>query len=395
MCSPVSTGLQRSRLLDIGERLTLIPTGFHVHPKVGQFLEKRQKALSGGVDIDWATAEALALASLADEGHPIRFSGQDSVRGAFSHRHLHLHDQVTGDVHDCLGGFGAEIEAFDTPLIENAVLGFEYGFSVASPDSLVVWEAQFGDFLNVCQAVFDQYVTGGEQRWLFSSGLVMLLPHGWDGGGPDHSTGHVERVLGRCAQGNIQLVNVSTPAQYFHVLRRQLKRDFRKPLVILSPKVLLRLPACRSDLSDFFPETGFRTVLDDCAGDRGARDRGAVKLVLICSGKVFYALEAERGKRGLDDQVAIVRLEQIYPFPGRDLAKVLSGYGKANFTWVQEEPENLGAFGWLDRRLETAAGQRVRLVARPEAASPAAGWRAWHDREERELFDAAFEPRFL
>jgi len=390
MCRAVVTGVDMDRLRRIGRRLVAIPAGLRPHRKIEQFLARRRDAFVAGSGIDWAGAEALALASLAADGHRIRFSGQDSVRGAFSQRHLFIHDQVTDRQHsifaDVTGENDAPVELFDTPLIENAVLGFEYGHSLATPKGLTIWEAQFGDFLNVCQAMFDQYVAGGEQRWLFSSALVMLLPHGWDGGGPDHSTGHLERLLGRCAQGNLQVVNASTPAQYFHVLRRQLQRDFRKPLIVLSPKSLLRYADCRSTLSDFGPGTGFQCVLDDCI-DRPEE----VKRVLVCSGKVFFRLDAERKRLAMERDVALVRLEQIYPFPGIDLRAVLSRYPAAEIVWVQEEPENLGAFLWLDRKLETAAGRRVELVSRPASASPAVGWHSWHEREESVVFERAFQ----
>lgn len=389
MCVPVETGIDAGRLRQIGRNLVALPAEFRPHKKVEQFLTRRRDAFETGSGIDWAGAEALAFASLAGDGHGIRFSGQDSVRGAFSQRHFLVHDQVTGRQHSIFSTnfeeCGETVELFDTPLIENAVLGFEYGHSIATPAGLTVWEAQFGDFLNVCQAMFDQYIAGGEQRWLFSSALVMLLPHGWDGGGPDHSTGHLERVLGRCAQGNLQVVNASTPAQYFHVLRRQLKRDFKKPLIVLAPKSLLRNADCRSDLSDLGPGTGFETLLDDCIDHPGQ-----VKRVLICSGKIFYRLEAERKRLGVERDVALVRLEQIYPFPGTDLGAVLLRYQAAEIAWVQEEPENLGAFLWLDRKLEAAAGRRVGLISRPASASPAVGWRSWHEREESGLLERAF-----
>ena len=385
MCLPVTTGCDLARLAEIGCRLTSVPDDFQVHRKVAEFLEKRRRGFDGAFGLDWASGETLALASLADDGHAIRLSGQDSVRGAFSQRHFHIHDQNSDRVHRCLDGFGTDVEVFNTPLIENAVLGFEYGLSVASPQRLTIWEAQFGDFLNVCQAMFDQYVTGGEQRWLFSCGLVMLLPHGWDGGGPDHSTGHVERILARCAQGNIQLVNPSTPAQMFHVLRRQLKGSVRKPLVILSPKTLLRHADCRSDLGEFGPGTGFRLLIDD-----PVIDAARIKRVVLCSGKVFYALDTTRQERGLEKSVALIRMEQLYPLPRKQIADTLARYGAAELFWVQEEPENLGAFTWLDRKLERIIGRSVRLISRPTAASPAVGWRSWHAKEEALLMDRAF-----
>lgn len=386
----VETGVGIDRLRALGEALSAPPEGMALHAKILRFLEKRRAALKAGEGVDWATAEALALASLLDEGHPVRLTGQDTVRGAFTQRHLVLRDQANGRAHSVLDGFAAEAELHDTPLIEAATLAFEYGLTTARPDLLSIWEAQFGDFLNVCQAPFDQFVTGGEDRWLLTSGLVMLLPHGWDGGGPDHSTGHVERVLARAARGNIQVANPSTPANYFHLLRRQMARDVVKPLVVLSPKALLRHPACVSALDEFASGTAFQQVISESVKE--------AKRVLLCSGKITWYLEAARAEKGLEKEVAIIRIEQLYPFPAEALAEALEDAPDAELedapdaeiVWVQEEPANLGAFTWADRRLEAACGRRVRLISRPEAASPAVGWRAWHDEEERRLFDAAF-----
>lgn len=377
------TGVDADRLRETGRRLCAVPEGMALHPKIAQFLEKRARMFADDpAPVDWATAEALAFASLLEDGVSLRFSGQDAVRGAFAQRHLRLHDQRSGDAHEVLAGFG-EAEVFNTPLIENAALGFEYGLSTARPDGLLpVWEAQFGDFLNVCQPIFDQFVTGGEDRWLMTSRLTLLLPHGWDGGGPDHSTGHVERVLARCARGNVQVCNPSTPANYFHLLRRQVGMETAKPLVVLSPKLLLRLGECVSGLEEMAPGTGFRPVIGE--------DLAGAERVIVCSGKVYWLLAAARAERGLEGRVGLVRLEQLYPFPGAAVAEALGGT-EAELVFVQEEPENLGPFPWLDRRLEAAAGRRVRLVSRPEAASPAVGWGAWHKREESRLIGAALD----
>lgn len=383
MLAPVATGLDPDRLRDLGRRLATPPPGFALHPKVAQFLERRRAAFDEARTLDWATAEAVALASLLTEGHPVRLGGQDTARGAFAQRHLVLHDQTDGRSHAVLAGFGARAEVFNSPLIENAVLGFEYGYSTATPDALTVWEAQFGDFLNVCQPMFDQYVTGGEDRWLMRSGLVMLLPHGFDGGGPDHSTGHVERILARCAKGNIQVANPTTPANFFHLLRRQIVRPLRKPLVTLSPKLLLRHAACVSPLADFGPGTGFIPVI--------AEERPSAGRVILCSGKIALRLAEARAVAGLDADVAIVRLEQLHPFPAGALGEALSAWPGAQLVWAQEEPENLGPFGWLDRRLEAVARRRVRLVSRAPAASPAVGWGDWHNEEERCLLASALD----
>lgn len=383
MLAAPETGLTEDRLRALLARLGAEPERLALHPKAAKFLARRRAMAAGEAPVDWAAAEALAFASLLAEGTPLRFSGQDSVRGAFSQRHLVLSDQGDGRRASVLDGFGARAEVFDTPLIENAVLGFEYGLSVADPRRLVVWETQFGDFLNVFQPVFDQFVTGGEDRWLMTSNLTLMLPHGWDGGGPDHSTGHVERVLARCAKANLRVVNASTPANWFHLLRGQVHGPLRKPMVAFTPKALLRHGGCASGLSEMAAGTRFRPVLSDLA-------EGAER-ALICSGKIAALLAAEREARGLGGRVGIVRLEQLYPFPEAALAEALAAAPGALPVWVQEEPENLGPFGWLDRRLEAAAGRRVACVSRPAAASPAVGWRSWHDAEERAVFDAALD----
>lgn len=374
----VGTGLPEGRAAALGLRLADVPEGSTLHPKVLQFLEKRRAMFEGGGAVDWAAAEALAFASLLEEGVPLRFSGQDAVRGAFAQRHLRLSDQNGGQVHEVLAQFGAA-EVFNSPLIENAALGFEYGHSTVFP-GLPVWEAQFGDFLNVCQPIFDQFVTGGEDRWLLTSRLTMLLPHGWDGGGPDHSTGHMERVLARCARGNVIAANPSTPASHFHLLRRQMALATPKPLVVFTPKLLLRWGACVSPLSDFGPGEAFRPVLAEPAAQA---DR-----IIVTSGKLFWLLAKARAEKGLEGRVAIIRLEQLHPFPAEALAQALEG-AEGELVYAQEEPENLGPFPWLDRRIERAAGRPARLISRPAAASPAAGWHAWHDEEESRLIEAA------
>ncbi|MGR3781468.1 MAG: thiamine pyrophosphate-dependent enzyme [Albimonas sp.] len=375
-----ATGVDLGEMQRLARTLAQPPSGARLHPKVQQVLAKRRRMARGEAPVDWAFAEALAFASLLAEGHPLRFSGQDAVRGAFAQRHLRLHDQETGAVHDTLRAFG-EAEVFNSPLIENAVVGFEYGLSTAFA-GLDVWEAQFGDFLNVFQPMFDQFVTGGEDRWLLTSRLAMLLPHGWDGGGPDHSTGHVERVLARCAKANLIAANPSTPAQYFHLLRRQMALPTPKPLAVFTPKLLLRLPACTSTPEEFAPGTGFAPVL--------AEEVAGAERVVLCSGKLSWLLAKVRAERGLEGRVALVRLEQLHPFPAEALSAALSG-AEGELVFAQEEPENLGPFPWLDRRIERALGRPARLVSRPAAASPAVGWHAWHDAEEKALIDAALD----
>ncbi|UOM34785.1 2-oxoglutarate dehydrogenase E1 component [Acuticoccus sp. I52.16.1] len=382
MAEPVATGVAELSLAEMLATLAAPPAGFDVHPRVTQFLDRRGEMARGERPIDWATAEALAFASLVADGHAVRLSGQDTARGAFAQRHLVIADQSDGRTEAILARFGPA-ETFNSPLIENAALGFEYGLSVARPDQLTVWEAQFGDFLNVCQPIFDQYVTGGEDRWLFRSSLVMMLPHGWDGGGPDHSTGHLERVLARCARGNITVAMPTTPANLFHILRRQVSWRWRKPLVLMTPKKMLRAAQCVSIPAEFAAGTHFRPVI--------AEDVSAPSRVIVCAGKVALTLAEARKDAGCEGDVAIVRVEQLYPFPEAELAAALARWPAAEIVWVQEEPENLGAFTWADRRLERAAGRRVRGICRPAAASPAVGWGAWHAKEEEALLRAAVD----
>lgn len=382
----VETGLPLDELRAIGRTLTAPPADYTLDRKVARFLGQRRDSIETGAGIDWATGEALGFASLLAEGFPLRFGGQDSMRGAFTQRHLFVHDTEARRRHCVLDPLAAQggvaCEAFNTPLIEHAVLAYEYGHTLADPRRLIVWEAQFGDFLNVAQPVFDQFVVCGEDRWLRSSGLVMLLPHGLDGGGPDHSTGHPDRLLGLCARGNIQLANVSTPANFFHLLRRQMKRDFRKPLVVLTPKALLRTKACVSALAEFGPGTGFRALIPDDAA------RKAEKLIL-CTGKVYYELAAERAARGLEGKVALVRLEQLYPLPEAELRALFAAYPKADLVWCQEEPANMGYFTHLDRTLERLAGRALRYAGRAAVPTPAVGVKYWHEAERKAVLDSA------
>jgi 2-oxoglutarate dehydrogenase E1 component len=378
LLAATATGLARDALRELGRTLTAIPGGMAVDPKVARFLDERRTSIETGAGITWATAEALALASLLSEGTPVRLGGQDSVRGTFTQRHLELHDQATGARHLVLAGAaaagGVSAEIHNTPLIENAVLCFEYGISLADPHRLVVWEAQFGEFLNVAQAVFDQCIACGEDRWLRASGLVMLLPHGLDGGGPDHSTGRPERLLAACAGGNLQIVNASTPANFFHALRRQMHRPVRKPLVVLTPKYLLRHKACVSPLAEFETGTGFRPVIADPMVRNARR-------VVLCTGKVFHELQAARASRNLESGIALVRIEQLHPFPATALSEVLAAHPNAELVWCEEEPDNMGYFLHLRSKLEAAAGHPVRRAGRPAVATPAVGVKYWHEAE--------------
>ena len=348
--------------------------------------------------IDWGCGEALALGSLLLEGTSIRLSGQDTARGTFSHRHAVWHDVETGRTHVPLGAIRREqgrLLVIDSMLSENACLGFEFGFSLADPHKLVVWEAQFGDFINAAQVVVDQFLATSESKWQRMSGLVLLLPHGYEGQGPEHSSARLERFLQLCAKDNMQVCNPTTPAQYFHLLRRQMHRTFRKPLVIMSPKSLLRHKAAVSRLADFTDGT-FRLVIDDVAAEgaveAGVRiDRARVRRVVLCSGKVYYDLLAARREQGRDT-VAIVRVEQLYPFAHDELARVLASYPAAEqVLWVQEEPQNMGAWDFLYHRLRRLlpSGSEPHYVGREEAASPASGSFKRHQSEVMDLVNRA------
>ncbi len=357
LTTPTATGLPHETLQDLGNTLTAVPPDFALEPKVERFLAQRRESLATGEGLTFATAEALALLSLRAEGFGVRLGGQDTPRGAFTQRHLILHHQASGELHPVLG----DAEVFNSPLTEYAVLSFEYGYSLEAPHTLVAWEAQFGDFLNLGQATMDQFVTCGEDRWLRSSGLVLLLPHGLDGGGPDHSTCHPERLVAAAMGGELQVIHPSTPANLFHALRRQLHRPFRKPLAVLAPKALLRHKDAVSPLADLGPDTGFRPLI--------AEDAPAARRLVLASGKLVYELMAERGARGLDGHVAIARLEQLWPLPTDDLQTLFARHAAAELVYAQEEPRNMGAFLVLDRELERLAGRRLRYAGRPAAAS--------------------------
>jgi 2-oxoglutarate dehydrogenase E1 component len=390
------TGVPKEVLLEVGAALTSAPEGFNVNRKIVRQLDAKRKALESGTGIDWATAEALAFGTLLVEGAPVRLSGQDSNRGTFSHRHACLIDQENEDRHTMLNYIRedqARIEIIDSPLSELAVLGFEYGYSLAEPRALVLWEAQFGDFSNGCQIIIDQFIASGEVKWLRMSGLVMLLPHGFEGQGPEHSSARLERYLQLCAEDNMQIVNCTTPANYFHVLRRQINRPFRKPLIVMSPKSLLRHKRVVSDLQWFEPDWTFHRVLY-C--DQIPSDKKDAKQVVLCSGKVYYDLLEEREKRGVTD-VHFLRLEQIYPFPADALAQELEPYKHCHLVWCQEEPRNMGAWPFASTFIEEVAEDigckhpKPRYAGRPSAASPATGMHARHVAEQKALIDESFE----
>jgi 2-oxoglutarate dehydrogenase E1 component len=372
MLVPVATGVPADKLRAVGRKLTKLPDGFAAHPKVAQFLDARRTAIESGDGIDWATAEALAIASLADDGTTVRLGGQDSARGAFTQRHMTLHCGESAARHGIFDGFEPRPQIHDTPLTENAVLGFEYGYTLGHRDGLTIWEAQFGDFLNVCQAMFDQFIICGEDRWLFESNLVMLLPHGLDGGGPDHATAHPERLLAACARGNIQVVNLSTPANFFHALRRQVLAKWRKPLVVLAPKALLRHPGAKSALSDL--SGTFQPVITRA---------GSPERVVMSTGKLSVLLEQA------NPDATLIRLEQVYPLPEQALRDALAPYPDAELIWAQEEPENMGYFQWLDRKLEAITGRNWRLVTRPASPAAASGPKKWDDRALKAVIEEA------
>ena len=401
------TAVPVKTLKEIGKKLTDIPKDFEVHRTIGRFLDNRRQAIETGEGIDWATGEALAFGSILLDGNPIRLSGQDSERGTFSQRHSVLYDQRDESRYIPLNNLSAaqgNYEVINSMLSEEAVLGFEYGYSLADPKALTLWEAQFGDFANGAQVVFDQFISSGERKWLRMSGLVCLLPHGYEGQGPEHSSARLERFLQLCAEDNMQVANVTTPANYFHILRRQLKRDFRKPLILMTPKSLLRHKRAVSTLAEMSGESSFHRLLWD---DAQYLENQPIKLVkdskirrvVLCSGKVYYDLYEEREKRGIDD-VYLLRVEQLYPFPAKALITELSRFRNAEMAWCQEEPKNMGAWSFIDPYLEwvlahiDAKHQRVRYTGRPAAASPATGLMSKHLAQlEALLEDALGEQR--
>jgi 2-oxoglutarate dehydrogenase E1 component len=382
------TGVEVARLRDVAEALARFPAQFTPHRRVAKLLEERRGMVARGEAIDWGTAELLAYGTLLLEGIGVRLCGQDSVRGTFSHRHAAVFDAENGRAWVALNHLGrdqAQIELVASPLSEAAVLGFEYGVSSADPRRLTIWEAQFGDFVNGAQAIVDQFIASGESKWQRMSGLTLFLPHGYEGQGPEHSSARLERFLQLCAEGNMQVVNPTTPAQLFHAVRRQMHRPFRKPLVVMTPKSLLRHPRAVSPLSAF-ADGAFALVLDDAGAESAAVER-----VLLCSGKVFYALDAAREKAGRSD-IAVVRVEQLHPFPASELTAAFGRWSRArDVVWVQEEPANQGAWSFVRPRLEPLLEDRVRLryAGRAEAASPATGNYAAHQKEEQAILAAA------
>ena len=388
------TGVENDLLQEVGRALSTPPSDYDINKKILRQLKAKAKMFETGEGIDWATGEALAFGTLMCEGTPVRLSGQDCQRGTFSQRHAKLVDQTNEAKYTPLNNIRtgqAELEVLNSPLSEAGVLGFEYGITLAEPHSLVLWEAQFGDFANGAQVIIDQFISSGEAKWLRMSGLVMLLPHGYEGQGPEHSSARLERYLQLCGENNMQVANVTTPANYYHILRRQIRRSFRKPLILMTPKSLLRHKQAVSPLSEFGPGTVFKSVISETGK---LTDAKKVKRVVLSAGKVYYDLLAERENRGIDD-VALVRVEQLYPWPAKELAEELAKYPNADVVWCQEEPENMGSWYFVDRRIEGVLSEikhkagRPIYVGRKAAASPATGLLKAHLREQAELVDAA------
>lgn len=401
-----ATGVDSNILLNISNKINEVPSDSNIHKTIKKILETRKKSIEQGFGIDWATAEALAFGSLLEEGYPVRLVGQDSGRGTFSQRHSVLRNQIDNSRYIPLNNISKSqknFEIVDSFLSELAVLGFEYGYSLVAPNTLTLWEAQFGDFANGAQVIIDQFIASGERKWKRASGLVMLLPHGYEGQGPEHSSARLERFLQLCANDNLQIMNCTTPANYFHALRRQVLRDFRKPLIMMTPKSLLRNKYCISELKDFSKENSFHRVMWDHSMD--PKSKGFIKLksnsdikkVILCSGKIYFDLLAAREKIKKND-VIIFRIEQLYPFPAKSLVKELKPFAKnANFYWCQEEPKNMGA--WLLVRdyirwtLDTikAKNNEISYIGRIPDASPATGYAKRHLSEQQEIINEVFE----
>ncbi|WP_439573270.1 2-oxoglutarate dehydrogenase E1 component [Phreatobacter sp.] len=398
-----ASGVDREVLKRIGQAITTVPKGFAAHRTIQRFMDNRMKMIETGEGIDWATAEALAYGTLVDEGLRVRLSGQDCERGTFSQRHSVLIDQETEARYTPLNNIRegqGKYEVINSMLSEEAVLGYEYGYSLSEPNALVMWEGQFGDFANGAQVVFDQFISSGERKWLRLSGLVCLLPHGYEGQGPEHSSARLERFLQMCAEDNMQVANCSTPANYFHILRRQLKREIRKPLILMTPKSLLRHKRCVSRLDELEAGTSFHRVLWDDAQilpnqETKLVDDKKIRRVVLCTGKVYYDLYEDRIRRGIDD-VYLMRVEQLYPFPLKALAHELSRFKNADIVWCQEEPKNMGSWTFVEPYLEWVLGtagvkvKRPRYVGRPASAATATGLASKHNAQLQAFLDEAF-----
>ncbi len=384
----IDTTIDKDRLYHIARRLTFVPEDFSLHPKLKKFVENRVQMIDSGQGVDWAFAEALSLGSLLMEGYSVRFSGEDCARGTFSQRHSRWWDVHSGEPKNYvplkhLDEKQAFISIYDSPLSEFSVLGFEYGYSLTDPECMVIWEAQFGDFANGAQVMIDQFIAAGESKWFRSSGLIMLLPHGFEGQGPEHSSGHLERYLQLCADNNWQVCNASTPAQYYHLLRKQMKQPFRKPLILMTPKSLLRNNLAVSPMEDLY--TGqFHMILND------PEPPAAPDTLILCSGKVYYDLYLRRQELK-DESTAILRLEQLYPFPAQHLKNMFATYKNIKrFLWVQEEPRNRGAWFYIDQMLRQDMGISFEYIGRDASASPATGSFKEHEEELELILQTAF-----
>lgn len=380
----VKTAVPAKHLLALSRRLNRMPENVTIHKKLGRIFKARLDAVENGEKIDWGNAEHLAFASILAEGTSIRLSGQDSKRGTFSQRHAVVFDSETGKEYiplDSVAAKGARMEVYNSSLSETGVLGFDYGYTMVQPDTLVMWEAQFGDFVNNAQSIIDLYIAAGQAKWQRLSGLVMLLPHGWEGLGPEHSSARLERFLQLCADDNMLVCYPTTPSQYFHMLRRQVKADYRKPLIVMTPKSLLRLPSAVSNMDDM-TQGGFQEVLVDPAPNK-------CKRVVFCSGKIYYEFKNRIDLLGLKN-ITVVRLEQLHPFPETSLKKVVASCGKAKeWIWAQEDPENMGAYQFVRNRLEKIIGSPIRYIGRKASASPATGFHNVYKIEQAEITDQA------
>jgi 2-oxoglutarate dehydrogenase E1 component len=397
-----NTGVAIETLKTIGKKITAVPDGFHVHRTIQRFLDNRRKAIETGEGIDWATGEALAFCSLLLDGHRVRLSGQDSERGTFSQRHSVLIDQESEARHTSFNHIAEKqgrFEVLNSMLSEEAVLGYEYGYTLSEPNALTCWEAQFGDFANGAQVVFDQFISSGERKWLRMSGLVCLLPHGYEGQGPEHSSARLERFLQMCAEDNMQVANCTTPANYFHILRRQLKREIRKPLILMTPKSLLRHKRAVSRLDELGPDATFHRLLwDDAQTNADEKIKlvadGKIRRVILCTGKVYFDLLEEREKRGIDD-IYLLRIEQLYPFPTKALTTELARFKQAEIVWCQEEPRNMGAWFFADTFVEWvlnnigAKHRRPRYAGRPAMAATATGLMSKHQAQLKAFLEEA------
>jgi 2-oxoglutarate dehydrogenase E1 component len=380
--SSPATAVKPETALQVLEAITHVPKGFNVMRKVQKVMDERASLFAAG-QINWSLAELLAYGTLLTEGKKVRISGQDVIRGTFSHRHAGMRDENTNELHIGLQNISdkqGRFSIYNSLLSEYAVLGFEYGYGMASPNVLSVWEAQFGDFANGAQTIIDQFISSGESKWRRMNGLVMLLPHGYEGQGPEHSNARPERFLQLAAEMNIIVANCTSPANFFHLLRRQLSWDFRKPLVVMSPKALLRHPLCVSPVEELY-SGGFREIIDEAQADPKK-----VKRVLMCTGKLYYDLLARQQEEKRKD-VAIVRIEQLYPMAETQLDAVYARYPKAEFFWVQEEPKNMGAWTYMLRHEQN---RNLKLIARKSSASPATGYAKIHEQEQQQIINQAF-----